>query len=187
LQTKECRRTILGSYLDGTGYDCHIYGNASLCDNCDSDIAEENENTMVASAEAMEDFYIMPAVGSIIVADSGNEQQRQKNVRDFALRFQSAMNEVVGTCTVCKASGSSDDKHRFSSSCSCVRRRCLGCLSNEHFITKQCPCPNKLKFAPNVGICFRCGISNRIQQVILHPNRILIYAFAVLYLTKYNR
>jgi hypothetical protein len=139
---------------------------------------------MVASAEAMEDFYIMPAVGSIIVADSGNEQQRQKNVRDFALRFQSAMNEVVGTCTVCKASGSSDDKHRFSSSCSYVRGRCLGCLSNEHFITKQFPCPNKLKFATNVGICFRCGLSNRIQQVILHPNRMSLYAPAVLYLTN---
>jgi hypothetical protein len=158
----------LGSYLDGTGYDCHIYGNASLCDNCISDATEEIQNTMVASADALEEFYIMPAVGRVIVANSGKEEQRQRNVRDFALRFQSAMNEVEGTCTVCKASGSSDYRHNFSSRCSYVSgRQCIGCLSSEHSWVNQCP--NKLKFMPNVGICYRCGLSNRIQQVILHP------------------
>src|ERR1700733_7108366 len=135
---------LLGSYLDGTGYECRNFDDVTFCDNCSSDTTEEIQNTMVTTTEAMEDFYIMPAVGSLLVADSGNEEQRQKNLGDFALRFQSAINEAEGTCTVCKASGSSDCRHSFSNRCSYVSgRRCIGCLSSEHSRVNECP--NKLK------------------------------------------
>jgi hypothetical protein len=177
---------LLGSYLDGTGYECRNFKDVTFCDNCSSDTTDEIPNTTVATTEAMEDFYIMPAVGSLPVADSGNEEQRQKNLGDFALRFQSAMNDAEGTCTVCKASGSSDCRHIFSAGCSYIeRRRCIGCLSSEHPWANQCR--NKLKFMPNVGICYRCGLTNRIQQVRLQTNQMLLQDFAVLYLTKYNR
>ena len=80
LQSSECRRMLLGSYLSGIGYNCHIDNSAEKCDNCRKQLTEASESfeaveadvtaMMMNEVEEQDDFFQTPEVGSTILLDN---------------------------------------------------------------------------------------------------------------------
>lgn len=170
---------LLGSYLSGIGYDCHIDNSAEKCDNCRKELSEASESFEAVEADITEmmmneveeegDFFQMPEVGSSIVLDNLRVLSLQTDVKTFALEFQMALKEAEGKCTVCRASNATEGyDHRYNDrTCKYVGwEQCAGCLSTDHSRSGQCPI--KVQFPGHVGICFRCGLGKRIGEVILH-------------------
>jgi hypothetical protein len=73
---------LLGSYLSGIRYDCHIDNSAEKCDNCRKQLTEASESfeaveadvtaMMMNEVEEEGDFFLTPEVGSTIVLDNLN-------------------------------------------------------------------------------------------------------------------
>lgn len=164
-QTEACRRLELQCFLDGRGTDClSLSSGASMCDICTRRLDECAETAGFEEEEEVEEEWEEAAPTNVIL-DAHLSNRNQNDLLMDVLRLKQWLHRFNQQCILCFATSSNTHHEDNLSKCPRMIGRCLKCLTRGHS-TRQCP--HRITFP--TGVCFACGLPNRIASEFLHIN-----------------
>jgi len=151
INIKTCRRAYLGGFIDGEGYNCILYPNCQLCDNCiDEEEIENNQLQLISSI-----------IRKTSIIKINNENKFINIIREMVNILESSWN-----CIICQYEN--DNNYRYKHyPIQCNKFKCLRYTDKDHY-TKSC----KYKFKLLTNYCYICTFPIKtVNEMSLHLDK----------------